>query len=132
MEPCPMPRSSSARFSARCWAIRCLTGWVAALAAGSAGYCPVCGTPPPCRVGGLARRPPETVKLLAAAAGRRRCRSLADPRMRFDIRVHMRRHRLRAVEEKVIGAGDLAVIDLDVALMRQLVNQLLDRLGGDQ
>src|SRR5439155_5062814 len=49
MEPCPMPRPSSARLSARCWATRCLTGWGAALVAGSAGYGRSRVTPMCCR-----------------------------------------------------------------------------------
>ena len=46
--------------------------------------------------------------------------------------IDMLRQHLGIVREEMVGAGDLAEIDLDVALVRQLVDQLLHRLGGNQ
>src|SRR6266851_4629782 len=48
--------------------------------------------------------------------------------MRPDIGVDMARQYFGAVDEEMVGARDLAEIDLDVALVRQLVDELLHRL----
>ncbi len=45
-----------------------------------------------------------------------------------DIAVDMRRQLFHVMVEEMVGAGDDAVIDLDVALMRELGDQLLRRL----
>jgi hypothetical protein len=39
----------------------------------------------------------------------------------------MARQRFGVVDEEMVGPGNLAEIDLDVALMRQFVDQLLHR-----
>ena len=77
-------------------------------------------------MGSFTRRPPETLRPLSATTCRRRCRAIADPRMCLDIRVDMRRQCFGAFHEEVVGALDLAIVDLDIALMRQLVHQFLD------
>ena len=48
-----------------------------------------------------------------------------------DIALDVLGQRDHVILEEMVGALDDAVVDLDVALMRQLVDQLLLRLEGD-
>ncbi len=50
---------------------------------------------------------------------------------RGEVVIDLGRHLLDAVVEEVVGALDDAVVDLDVALMRELLHQLVDRLLRD-
>src|SRR5437764_9906836 len=52
--------------------------------------------------------------------------------MRRDIGIDVAGQYLGAIDEEMVGARDLAEIDLDVALVRQFVDQLLHRLRWDQ
>ena len=69
-----------------------------------------------------------------ATAGRSRYRfaRLGEAGMRRDVSIDMPGHRLGAFGEEVVGTRDLAEIDLDVALVRELVDQLLHRLCRHQ
>src|SRR6266851_4983412 len=87
---------------------------------------------------GLKAFPPYAViatrssKLAAAAGHGRRFGLRGELGMRPDIGVDMARQYFGAVDEEMVGARDLAEIDLDVTLVRQLVDQLLHRLRRNQ